>query len=120
MTLNDLKTGMIVTNRKGEEMLVLLDVSTQAVNSKHYFVDLNKNEMDGFNCYNDDMTNKFGKTEFDIVKVEKVTNPVSSVHPDYDRRWRKVIWERNYSKKLTVAEIEKLLGYKVEIVSEEE
>ena len=120
MTLNDLKTGMIVTNRKGEEMIVLRNVHTGRYMNCDYFVDLDKEEQDNMSHYTDDMKSKKGLSEYDIVKVEMAGCPTSSVHSKFRKYDRTVIWTEPCAKKLTVSEIEKLLGYKVEIISEEE
>ena len=101
-TKADLKDGMVVEYRDGNKRVVLGD------------------KLMGENCYLplrcicDDLTGASGKC-YDIVKV--YTSSAHTLHDYCDSRYLTLIWEAP-AKKMTVAEIEKELGYKVEIVSE--
>lgn len=122
MTLNDLKTGMIVTWRNGEKATVLRDTinfESLWLAGRNFLVQCSGDGWIALANYNDDFTNKF-VDGYDIVKVEVPKNPCDCF--DYERRnfKSKVVWEKETAVKMTVSEIEKKLGYKIEIVSEEE
>lgn len=121
MTLNDLKTGMIITWRNGRKATVLRDTVgfTNMFNGRNFLVTCSGDEWVKLANYNNDFTNRFLNTH-DIVKVEVPNHPLYCF--DYERKDfnSKVIWEEKTAVKMTVAEIEKKLGYKIEIVSEEE
>lgn len=121
MTLNDLKTGMIVTCRNGREYTVIRDRVPDTFTSSDLFVRFCENDPshNRFDEYNNNLTARLN-SEFDIVKIEKANHPYAFLNLNYGKHHRVTIWKEEKRKKLTVAEIENLLGYKVEIVSEEE
>ena len=113
MTLNDLKTGMIVTTRNGSSHIVMRD-----------FID-NGDVLAGLSCndvisntwtslsknYNQDMTNsRF--SHLDIMSVY-----ASSVY-SADTPTR-LLWERKEYKEVTMQEIEEKFGCKIKIVEED-
>lgn len=121
MTLNDLKTGMIVTCRNGREYTVIRDRVPDALTKSDLFI---RNTESGvshnrFDEYNENLTAK-RTSEFDIVKIERCNHPYAFIDLSRGKHHRVTVWKEESRKKLTVAEIENLLGYKVEIVSEEE
>ena len=65
---------------------------------------------------NDDLTHCHDE-DFDIMKVYGFTS-ISYKALDFTTSNRPLLWERKEKKKMTVAEIEKELGYEVEIISE--
>ena len=104
-TKSDLKDGMVVEYADGRRRMFLND------------------KVMGDDCYtplihfNDDLTHSRVNSN-DIVKVY---NSSACVLKDYRKdNYLTLVWERpeEPAKKMTVAEIEKELGYKVEIVSE--
>ena len=122
MTLNDLKTGMIVTWRDGRKCIVLRDTPEFGKlfdTYRNLLVNCYGKGWTTLSHYNDDFTNKFADF-YDIVKVEVPDHPYDCF--DYRRNTfnSKVIWEDKTAVKMTVAEIEKKLGYKIEIVSDNE
>lgn len=123
MTKSELETGMIVTLRNGNEYVFFKDF---AVDDDYCM----KNDNEGIivngqlpswarikNYSNDLKHNTY--QDLDIVKVEIPSHPYAFTNIPYDKRDRKLMWERKEPKKMTVSEIEAILGYKVEIVSEE-
>lgn len=111
MTLNDLKTGMIVKTRNGEYHIIMKD-----------FIDKG-DILAGLSCsnkisetwislsqYNQDMTH-LGRSYLDIVSVY-----ASSVY-SADTPTR-LLWER--CKEVTINELEEKFGCKVKIVGNEE
>ena len=113
MTLNDLKTGMIVKTREGKYNIVMRD-----------FIDCG-DILAGLSCdnkisetwtslsnYNQDMTNsRF--PHIDIMSVY-ASYTYSADTP------KRLIWERNEYKEVTMKEIEEKFGCKVKIVGNEE
>ena len=121
MTKSELKTGMIVTRRDGKKLTVYRNCVCLACYSKNndVIVDALNDNWDLLDYYTEDLTHKdFHK--FDIIKVELVCHPYDyNKHTSY-AKISKTLWERNDTKKLTIAEIESILGYNVEIISEKE
>ena len=117
MTKSELKTGYIVTLRNGNEYVVMLNANFVASYEKDFLV--REHSFIHLAEYNEDLTH-FGESDryrnFDIIKVGRF-HFVDNVF-DYKDCVVSPIWERNEVKKMTVAEIESILGYKVEIVSD--
>ena len=106
-TKSDLKDGMVVEYRDGDRRIVLGD----KLIGYDSWVDIV--------AFNDNLECKNNKD----LNIDKVYNSDSHILKDYFKdKSLTLIWERNKkeeepAKKMTVAEIEKELGYKVEIVS---
>lgn len=118
MTLDDLKTGMIVTTRNGLRYMVLTNYHDELeTNTK--FIGVRKNGWITSNGFTANLKYP-NDSSFDIVKVE-VSGLRSRLlnFEDIDANFE-TIWEEKSVVKCTLAEIESRLGYKVEIVSEEE
>lgn len=109
-TKSDLKDGMVVEYRNGVRRMVLDDKLIG------YDGHLPMNSLRDDLCYD---AVSVVKSQYDVVKVYKSSaNIFNSYFEDY---YLTLIWERPKSaKKMTVEEIEKELGYKVEIVSDSE
>ena len=112
MTLDDLKTGMIVKTREGKYNIVMRD-----------FIDAG-DILAGLSCdnkisetwislsnYNQDMTHS-GVPYLDIVSVY-ASYPYSADTP------KRPLWERKEYKEVTMREIEEMFGCKVKIVEED-
>lgn len=122
-TKDDLKTGMIAQTRNGAYWLVLRDTGCA---SEHH---------DGIVCIGDPHRDCFlrlsqfdetlgfiGVDDYDIVKVVAPRYYPYVNNPAEDMENGKLLFDRSKieeRKKLTVEEIERLLGYKVAIVDEE-
>lgn len=104
---SDLKDGMVIEYRDGDRRIVLGD----KLMGYDSWVDIV--------AFNDNLECKNNK----VLNIDKVYNSDSHILKDYFKdKSLTLIWERNKkeeepAKKMTVAEIEKELGYKVEIVS---
>lgn len=120
MTKSELKTGMIVTQRGGKKLTVYRNCVCSFSGSIHYdvLVDASVKCWHSLEHYTEDLKNSSGYSEFDIVKVELAYHPYDYNKYPHEAKTSKILWERSEIKKMTVAEIEKILGYKVEIVSE--
>jgi hypothetical protein len=112
MTKKDLRTGHIVTLRNGNKYKVFLNASIVFGTGDAIVRDIGFMPLNNFDI---NLEHK-ADMNMDIVKVECVDayhlldKPIGSV--EYE-----TVWER--TKKMTVAEIEAILGYKVEIISDQ-
>ena len=100
MTKSDLKNRMVVEVRNGKRYLVvdyLLMCDSGFLLLSDYDEDLMHN----------------GDKDFDIVKVFGYVRTFDQIEKCND-----VIWQRQEAKKLTLKEIENILGYHVEIAEE--
>lgn len=122
MTKSELQTGMIITTREGKEYVFVKDF---IVNNNHTMESCDEGilvngqiaswtRLVNYNC---DMKHKTHKP-LDIMKVEIADHPYAFTNIQYDKSDRKLVWERKDPKQMTVAEIEAILGYKIEIVSD--
>ena len=120
MTKSELKTGMIVTQRCGKKLTVYRDCACSFEHSihKNVFVDASAETWHPLDYYTEDLINNKGYHEYDIVKVELAHHPYDFNKYPFDAKVDKVLWERDNTRKMTVAEIEMILGYGVEIISE--
>ena len=120
MTKSDLKTGMIVTRRDGKKWTVYRNCACAFSHQIHddVFVDASISSWEPFEYYTEDLLNKSGRTELDIMKIELVHHPYDFNKFPCNAKVDKILWVRDDTKKMTVAEIESILGYKVEIVSD--
>lgn len=104
-TKKDLKDGMVVKTREGNYYLVCGDL---------FIRDIGYLEID---TYNNDLTSKlFNKA--DIVTVyAKIHSLVCLNDVEYNKT---ALWKREEVKEMTIAEIEKELGYSIKVVKEKE
>lgn len=115
MTKSELKNGMVVTTRDMEKYMFYKDCVYKNEHTLSVFA-----REDGvwtnIDTYSDDLTFSDCKA-LDIMKVEVLKHP-RLAWQKYNTNNYVTIWERKSPKKMTVAEIEAILGYKVEIISE--
>lgn len=119
MTKADLNTGMIVVLRNGEEYMVMLDSThNYSIGCNDVLVGL-EHKWFKVHDYNENMLLE-SDHEYDIMEVYMVTHPYAFTDFNYDKDKRILLWKREEVeiKKMTVADIEKLVGCKVEIVKE--
>lgn len=106
-TKADLKDGMVVEYRDSDRGIIL------------------KNKIISFNSYSslENFKNNLEHTYLSDLNIDRVYKSDSLTLRNYfDDKYLTLIWERKEeepAKKMTVAEIEKELGYKVEIVFED-
>ena len=125
MKLKDLKTGMRIILRNGDELIVLKEVVTPCIDEG--VVDMYISTKTGWllsTSYNDDLTMKNRENkEFDIMQVyaENYGEYVSArVLKDDAIENMDKIWDRKEEKrKMTVSQICEKLGYDIEIVKED-
>ena len=119
MKLSDLKTGMIVTLRNGEEYVVFrnfADLFSQATS-----IICNGKKWNNLCYYSDDLkcNSALLGTGQDIVKVEIPYHPYSFFNLEHEREKRKLLWKEEAVKEVTMAEIEEKFGCKVKIIKED-
>ena len=114
MTKKDLRTGHIVTLRNGIKYMVMRQAQTDT--SNHDILAKEAGFMFLHN-FTESLESKNGKV-LDIVKVECAIGFVDLLVPIGSVEYE-TIWEREEPKQMTVAEIEAILGYKVEIISDQ-
>lgn len=102
VTKADLKDGMVCEQRDGELML-WLNGALRGIND--------------WDNTGENLKNEFGIDENDIVKIY-VTNGCT-LKDMLKRRNLTLIWERKEPKQMTLADIERELGYPIKIVSAE-
>lgn len=117
MTKSDLKTGMTVETEYGTLLKVLKDVDTVNYGNQEVFFFRRGIIIDGFTLgsdYSEDLTFKDKDAGFDIVRVydKESDNQILVFSTE------KLLWQRKEPRKMTVADVEALVGEKVEIISE--
>lgn len=113
MTLDDLKTGMIVKTRNDNSYIIMRDFIDEGdVLAGLSYNNVISNTWTSLSNYNQDMTHS-GVPCLDIVSVY-ASYPYSADTPT------RLLWERNEYKEVTMKEIEEKFGCKVKIVGNEE
>ena len=124
MKLSDLKTGMIVTLRNGDEYVVFKDYCVSDVTAPYcksgIICNAKEHTWTSLENFNEEMkcTNSILGADFDIMKVEAVSHPYSFSDIGYEKHKRKTLWS-GIVKEVTIAEIEEKFGCKVKIVKED-
>lgn len=111
---SDLKNGMVVETRKGTKLLTF--ITTDESNYEN-LIFINNTMWIG-DHYNEDLTRyEWKKDNFrDIVKVYIPKNNQKSLEGLLEETNLKLIWDREQKEKMTLAEIEAKLGYKIDLV----
>lgn len=122
MQKSDLKTGMVVELRNGDIYLVMYAPDLR----KRVFISFDGGFLD-YRDYSEDLTfgqpqyiREFNPRDFDIVKIYTLGETLWNILKDKNRLQYKTIWHREETKEMTVAEIEKELGYKIRIVGDKD
>lgn len=123
MTKADLRTGMIVTLRNGDEYMVYRNTVSTWTNEHQFGVDCiveitNKHEwQDLSNEFTDRLTSTHNR-KWDIIKIEEASHPFAFISPDYERDKRRVLWKRDTVRKYTFNQLKEILGHDFELVEE--
>lgn len=113
MTKSDLRTGMRVTKRDGTKLIVMLNCNYGCDYSCNILVNNIEYCWHDLRFYNEDLTHEKYR-EDDIVKVEQPNHPYQIFFLDSNKFT--TIWQRPEHKEMTLADIEKELGYPVKII----
>lgn len=119
MKKNDLKSGDIVGFRNNEKGIVLLKANN-ITEVQDIIVDLDSGVTIELDKYNDDLKYEFN-VKYDIMSICAHSQAVDNLIEhnlisflSHAPGWKKWTWYRK--EKMTLSEIEKELGYKVEII----
>lgn len=113
---SDLVTGDILFARNGNRYVVMKDYGESRAD---VFLNLSRSSWSDPDDYNEDLTCGISRN-FDVLRVIRPIHRRSNCIGALDESGYKIVFQRDESrKKLTVEEIERLLGYKVAIVDEE-
>lgn len=110
--LENLKSGFLVECENGNQYLVVQNTQN-ALES----VFVRRSGHVNSNEYTDDLKHRCS-SEYDIVKVFGLTRYCHTLDDLLTTENRGLLWERTTVKTMTLTEIEDILGYKIEIVSE--
>ena len=129
MKKSDIKNGMHVITNNGDEYVILNDiyatVQTENNHTAHTIMALiNGNGWMDFDGYTSDL--RYNRnSDYDIQAVfvpQFYSATLKSVndykYDGYDSYYFKKLWERDIPKKMTKADIERKLGYEIEIVED--
>lgn len=105
MKEEDLRSGMVVKLRDGRLGLVVEHDGTIRIALHGGYLDMGD--------YYNNLIAFGGLRDFDIMAVGKT---VAGNLLNMDESYVTIIWTRKEAKKMTISEIEKELGYKIEVV----
>lgn len=112
-TKADLETGMVAELRNGDKMLV--------VKSKQYFKLFDNSYLDGSDFTDELIQKDRNSMEYDIVAIfeqaDVSSDQVGTIDALYLKHGKE-IWRRNKTP-MTIEQIEKELGYRIEIIKED-
>lgn len=106
MKKSDLKNGMVVEQRDGDKLMYLETEDFKGFVSEDDYMSIDE--------FDDDLLDPDGDDEYDIVAIYQP----ASLFESQQNRWDSLtpIWERPTHKEMTVADVEKELGFKVKII----
>lgn len=114
MNKEDLKVGYVVEVKSNNEQfnglcIVIEGTNGLGISGENYYSEIS--------YFNDDLTSNIFNSSTKITKVYSKTYIRNAYKVSTEDR--KLLWEREESKEMTIAEIEKELGYKVKVIKEE-
>ena len=108
----ELKEGMVVELRYHEKYLLREVEGELILSGRDNWMEYRYN--DDLTEKRDSLSNKYKKSQFDIMKVYE--SSAYTIEDLFDDDYLTCIWERKDPKKMTVAEISNALGAEVEVV----
>ena len=105
----ELKEGMIIECRNGERYLLRTACGELVASSNNEYISLDYDEK-----LNE---NKYFYKDFDVMKI--YTSKSFILNNLFNDNYLECIWERKEPKKMTLAQISKVLGYEVEVIDNE-
>lgn len=120
MKKSDLKTGMIVITRDGNQFVVFIDVVDTCKGGDLHSVIVNDEDWLSLKNYDENLIYKNDALpEFDIIEIYAPSNLFGFMNIEYEKDERKLLWKREDNiKEVTIRDIEDKFGCKVKIVSE--
>lgn len=120
LQFEDLKTGMIIETENNKYMFFKkVSIYNGFNESDNMLVNLKDGRNRRFNIENFENKRFMSYNEWDRILKIGFPEYLGDVIVRKNMSINKVLWERPSTKKLTVGEIEKLLGYPVEIIKED-
>ena len=105
----ELKEGMIIECRNGGRYLLRKICGELIASSNDVYIRLD---------YDEELNeNKYFYKDFDVMKI--YTSKAFILNNLFNDNYLECIWERKESKKMTLAQISKALGYEVEVIDNE-
>lgn len=104
-TKADLKNGDVVLRRDGSIEIICVETGTMICEEGY----------DDLKDIRDDLTCTIGE-EYDIVKVKRPSAPEQCRFDDFEYNKAETVYERKKKRKVTLKELEKIFGEKIEIV----
>lgn len=120
LTKSDLKSGHVVETKEGQVFIVMIDEFDMG--GDYIFNQYAECHMP-LDEYSEDL--QMIDRHYDCLDICKVYQPLynhsirnikKEIKGEYDREDFRLVWERQKPKKMTLAEIEEVLGYPVEVV----
>ena len=108
-TKSDLRSGDVVVRQNGVAKIVCIETGTLIC----------KTGYDVLTYINQDFSNKLDN-DYDIIEVYRPTDGYHCQFYEGAYKKGKLMYKRQDKKKMTLADIEKELGYGIEVVSEKE
>ena len=105
-TKADLRGGDMVKRRDGQVCVVFAEVGAIAYQDGY----------DILEAYRDDLTNKHGYKDLDIIAVHRPTKGVECRFDCFEHNYVNLVSEREEVEEMTLAEVCKLLGKNIKIV----
>lgn len=106
MKKSDLRSGMVVKTKEGMKYLL--------IEAREELILVGKEEWTTLRHYRDDLLHDI-YNDLDIVEIYATNHGTFNDMIEFGR----LIWKRENKKKMTVSQIEKELGYEIEIVRED-
>lgn len=118
MKKSNLKTGYIVVLRDGTEMVVALNCSYDEYDANDIIINCGQRKWFPLDVYTEDLLFTAGSKLNDIIKIYKASYPLVLGAVSYETNKRKLLWQREEPKELTIKQIEEILGYSIKIIKE--
>ena len=93
MTKSELKTGMIVELKNGNEYYVFVDAETGGYSRDVLVATDGSNSWLELRNFDKDLTH-ISFPDFNVVKIMTVCHPYALVRPNYHREYREVIYPK--------------------------
>jgi nitrogenase molybdenum-iron protein alpha/beta subunit len=92
MKKSDLKTGMLIKNRRGESYFVFIDAYTKYTENKRFAVRTDGGDWLDLEAFNEDLENTYAGAEWDVLQISTVGHP-RDLYENFDNKL--IIWKRD-------------------------
>lgn len=91
MKKSDLKTGMLIKNRRGESFFVFIDAYTKYTENKRFAVRADGGDWLDLEAFNEDLEHIYAGPEWDVLQISTVGHP-RDLYENFDTKL--IIWKR--------------------------